>query len=76
MNYDPETRKEERRQKIHAGYDYAMGSLWLCTGLFFLLHNRFGIELKNFDTTLTWIFGGACIAYGLFRLYRAYKKNY
>jgi len=52
-----------------------MGILWLAVGGFFLLHNKFGVEL-NIDKVLTTIFGVSALLYGAFRIYRGYKKNY
>jgi hypothetical protein len=70
---------EDRQRKtkifLHSLYDYTMGVLWLCTGGFFLLYKKLGIEL-DLDTVLTTIFGIAAILYGAFRLYRGYRKNY
>jgi hypothetical protein len=43
-------------------------------GIFFLNHSRFGLEGK-FDPLLANIFGGTCILYGLFRIWRGYKSN-
>jgi hypothetical protein len=70
---------EDRRRKtnifLHSLYDYAMGVLWLCTGGFFLLYKKLGIEL-NLDTVLTTIFGISAVLYGAFRIYRGYRKKY
>lgn len=70
---------EDKRKKtnifLHSIYDYSMGVLWVCLGGFFLLHDKFGIEL-NMDKVLTTIFAVAALLYGAFRLYRGYRKNY
>ncbi len=70
---------EDRRRKtnifLHSLYDYAMGVLWLCTGGFFLLYKKLGIEL-NLNTVLTTIFGISAVLYGAFRIYRGYRKKY
>jgi hypothetical protein len=76
MNFDPEERRRKTNTLMHSIYDYGMGVLWLGLGIFFLLHDKFGIEITKLDTTLTTIFGVICIMYGLFRFYRGYKKNY
>lgn len=57
--------------------DYGMGLLWMAMGIFLLFNNKFdiGIQLKSDDPVMK-IFGGICLVYGLFRLYRGYKKNY
>lgn len=60
--------------------DYGMGTLILLVGLFFL----FRAQLGNFPLndrlgepdTLEKIFGGICLLYGGWRIYRGYQKNY
>jgi hypothetical protein len=75
----PENQDTDQRSK---GYkmrrsvmDYGMGILICCLGIFFLLANRFGVAF-NIDDLFRYLFGGLCIIYGLFRVYRGYKKNY
>jgi len=69
--------ESRRKQKImwHSIYDYSMGILWLGVGIFFLFAKKFGYEL-GIDNVLVTIFGCSSILYGLFRVYRGYKKNY
>jgi len=55
--------------------DYGMGLIIFCLGILFLLAPRFGIVL-SIDDLFRYLFGGLCIIYGLFRIYRGYKKNY
>jgi hypothetical protein len=55
--------------------DYGMGGLILGSGLFFVFGPRFGYSFK-IDDLLRYSFAGLCIIYGLFRMYRGYKKNY
>ena len=50
-------------------------SIIFCLGIFFLLAPRFGVAF-DIDKTFRYLFGGLCIIYGLFRVYRGYKKNY
>jgi hypothetical protein len=73
------TEEDDNKRKTpglaHSIYDYVMGVLWLCLGGFFLLHNRFGVEIKM-DKGLATIFGVSALLYGLFRIYRGYKKRY
>jgi len=57
--------------------DYGMGVLWTGTGIFFIFIKKFSADLAlRFDDPMIKAFGGICIVYGLFRLYRGYKKNY
>jgi hypothetical protein len=72
-------RQDFNRQKTRQNnltrtiYDLGMGLLWTAVGIFLLLHEKFGVTL-NFDNLLANIFGGVCIFYGLFRVYRGYKS--
>jgi hypothetical protein len=78
-----EFEKEELSEK-NKGYarmksimDYGMGLLWMGMGIFLVFIKEFhtGFEAR-FDDPVMKIFGGVCIVYGLFRIYRGYKKNY
>ena len=57
--------------------DYGMGLLWLSMGIFLMFIEKFntGLEARFSDPVMKW-FGGICILYGAFRIYRGYKKNY
>lgn len=69
---------EEKRKRSNAlfrsVYDYVMGVLWLSLGIVFLFHERWGINL-DLDPLLEIIFGVAAVLYGLFRLYRGFRKK-
>lgn len=60
--------------------DYGMGALILLVGLFFLFRARLGDFPLNDrlgePDTLEKIFGGICLLYGGWRIYRGYQKNY
>ncbi|MFT3910390.1 MAG: hypothetical protein QM737_13280 [Ferruginibacter sp.] len=57
--------------------DYGMGLLWLGMGIFMLFVKKFNTGLEaRFDDVTMYAFGGICILYGSFRIYRGYKKNY
>ena len=70
---DFEQKKQRTRGTIRVVYDFAMGILWTGVGIFLLFHDKLGIKI-NFDDLLGRIFGGSCILYGLFRVYRGYKS--
>jgi len=55
--------------------DYGMGVIIVCLGFFFLFSSSLGVVF-NVDDKFRYVFGGLCILYGLFRVYRGYKKNY
>jgi hypothetical protein len=75
--------ENEAREKRAKNYslmrsllDYTMGLLYLGGGLFLIFANQLGFEMESFDKTFRYIFGGLCIVYGSWRIYRGYKKEY
>jgi hypothetical protein len=56
--------------------DFGMGLIYTALGGFFLLSKQFGYELQFPQPPFSYIFGGLCVVYGLFRIYRGYRKNY
>ncbi len=67
--------KQLRHQaRLRSYYDFGMGALWTGAGIFFLGYQRLGLEF-DFDPLLSSIFGGACILYGIFRVWRGYKTK-
>lgn len=57
--------------------DYGMGLLWMSMGIFLIFTKYFSPAMESrFDDPAMKVFGGVCIIYGLFRIYRGYKKNY
>ena len=57
-------------------YNYTMGVLWLGVGIFFLFHEKWGFTFFDSEKQkpLGVIFGVSAILYGLFRVYRGFKK--
>lgn len=69
----------EEKQIRHEGrlrsfYDFGMGILWSIAGVFFLGYRKLGFNF-DFDPLVTSIFGGACVLYGIFRIWRGYKTK-
>jgi hypothetical protein len=57
--------------------DYGMGLLWMAMGVFMIFIKKFNKDLaEKYDENTFKIFGAVCIIYGLFRVYRGYKKQY
>ncbi len=57
--------------------DYGMGILWASMGIFLIFIKQFNTGLEaRFDDPSMKAFGCICFIYGLFRVYRGYKKNY
>jgi len=74
---DQLSEKDKGFVRMRSIMDYGMGVLWTGMGLFLIFINKFstGLELRYDETTLK-AFGAVCLVYGLFRIYRGYKKNY
>ncbi len=75
-----EYEKKRRRQVslMRSILDYGMGLIILLIGVFFFFRNRFDLPLneKFPPNDMDKIFGGICLVYGVWRIYRGYKKNY
>lgn len=57
--------------------DFGMGLLWSGMGIFLIFIKKFGTGLEfRYDSKTLITFGAICLLYGLFRIYRGYKKNY
>lgn len=74
---DPLTERDKGFIRMRSIMDYGMGVLWSAMGVFmlFIRHFNTGLEAR-FDDPWMKAFGGICLFYGLFRIYRGYKKNY
>jgi hypothetical protein len=72
--YDDKKLRAYRNRR--ALMDYGLGILYLAAGGFLLLAKRLGRELDFLPEPYTYIFGGLLLIYGVFRIYRGYKKNY
>lgn len=69
--------REKGYTRMRSIMDYGMGVLWMGMGIFLVFVRKFSPSLaENYDSTLFKVFGAVCIVYGLFRVYRGYKKNY
>lgn len=69
---DQRSRGYKMRRSI---MDYGMGIIIFCIGIFFILSNSMGVVF-SVDDKFRYIFGALCMIYGIFRIYRGYKKNY
>ena len=56
--------------------DIGMGFIYAAMGAFFLLSKELGVNIDFPPTPFNYIFGGLCLLYGVFRIYRGFKKNY
>jgi hypothetical protein len=57
--------------------DYGMGLLWMAMGVFMIFIRKFNAGLaETYGDNTFKAFGSVCIIYGLFRIYRGFKKKY
>jgi hypothetical protein len=72
-----EKKKKKQVTLMRSMMDFGMGVLVILAGLFFLFHERLNVSFGDNSTSLfEKFFGGVCILYGAWRVYRGYKKNY
>ncbi len=72
-----EKKKKKQVSLMKSIMDYSMGFIFVVLGVLFLLKDKLGLRFSDFFTTLQIkIFGFLFIAYGAWRLYKGYKKNY
>ena len=71
------TDREKGYIRMRSMMDFGMGLLWIGMGIFIVLIKKFSVDMAaRYDSATFKVFGAVCIVYGLFRLYRGYKKNY
>jgi hypothetical protein len=69
--------REKGYIRMRSIMDFGMGLLWMGMGLFIIFIKRFSADLaEKYDSTAFKLFGAVCVIYGLFRVYRGYKKKY
>ena len=69
--------REKNNIRMRSFTNYAMGVFLLGVGFFFMFPTQSTARYVNqYDPLLIKIFAGICWLYGLFRLYRGYKKNF
>lgn len=55
--------------------DFVMGILYLGAAVFLIFAEFFGVTLSNFDVAYRYTFGGLCMVYGIWRIYRGLNKE-
>jgi len=77
-----EYEKKKRKQiaTMRSMMDYVMGFIIFLIGLFFLFRSKLGDipinEKLGQPDLLEKMFGGLCLLYGAWRIYRGYQKKY
>ena len=74
---EPLNERDKGYIRMRSVMDFGMGLLWTAMGIFLIFIKKFntGLELR-YDSTTLGTFGAVCLLYGLFRIYRGYKKKY
>lgn len=70
------TENEKRYIQRRSIMDYGMGITWMVMGFFLMMPATISPRFAYMEDTLYKWMGGIFILYGLFRIYRGYKKNY
>ena len=74
-----EKKKRTQISLMRSLLDYGMGLLILLAGILFFFRSRLGnvpFNQRFPPNDIDKIFGATCIIYGIWRIYRGYKKNY
>lgn len=58
-------------------YDFSMGALMISMAVILFFGDKFGLDLiAGLDSLMRYGFGGLCLLYGGFRVYRGIKHDY
>ncbi|MGB3008687.1 MAG: hypothetical protein WBC06_19380 [Chitinophagaceae bacterium] len=74
-----ENKKRKQVSSMKSLMDYGMGLIILLLGAFFFFRGKLGkipLNEKFPPDNLDKLFGAFCLIYGVWRIYRGYKKNY
>lgn len=77
MLEDFQEQQRKKMARMRSGMDITMGILLLLLGVFFLIYGRLDIRImgKQHDP-LDYLIGALFALYGIWRIYRGYKKDY
>ena len=69
--------REKNMIRMRSITNYTMGIFFIGVGFFFMFPTNYIVNfIDRYDPVLIKIFAVICWLYGVFRLYRGYKKNY
>jgi hypothetical protein len=76
MENDFKDRQQRNYTSMRSVYNITIGILIIGIGLMMFFNDKLGLSLfEQFDKTMIYAFGGLCLLYGGFRLYRGIKKE-
>ncbi len=78
MLEDYEKKKKQDVNIMRSIRDYGIGVVIVAFGAFMLLRDKWDLAINEKYPPDVWdqVLGGVCIVYGIWRIYRGYKKNY
>ena len=77
MKNDFENSRRKSYTRMRVVYDFTMAVIILATSIIFLFGDKFGLDLiAGLDPVIRYGFGGLCLLYGSFRVYRGIKHDY
>jgi hypothetical protein len=81
MSNDYKERRQQSFSRLRMIYNISMGILVLAMAVVMLFGDRLGNDaieqfISPIDPVLRYLFGGLCLLYGAFRLYRGIKREY
>ncbi len=81
MINDYKDRQRKSADTAKTIYNVSFGVIILIVGLLMLFLNQINNDTLNdylgyLDPVLRYMFGGLCLIYGVFRLYRGFKKDF
>ena len=80
MDNEASTERRDPRPKgntlMRSTMDIAMGVLYIGIGAILLYPEMVRLEMEGFDKTVRQLFGGLCMVYGIWRIYRGIRKDY
>ena len=77
MENEFEKRRNRSYTHMRMIYDFTMAGLMIGMAFILFFGDKFGLELiAGLDTLIRYGFGGLCLLYGGFRVYRGIKHDY
>ncbi len=77
MLEDYQQQHQRRVARIRAMMDFTMGTILFLVGVYFLSYEKLHINVFNRSaSSIDYLIGGLFVSYGIWRIYRGYKKDY
>lgn len=75
MPFNYQDKRTKQYNNMRSILDYSMGVIYIVVGIILLFPKKIGLDLA-FNIGFRIAFAVLCMIYGLWRLYRGYKKQY